>query len=642
MREIFAKNLEEIEQLIFRGKYNQALGEIDAVHISEKASKEEKIQCKIFKARIYLIIFPYSKAIKYAEEAYEESREIENKHLMFDSVIILPRAYYYVGEYETIREKTKLANEILDSFADKNTDEYLKRKAIIPLLQGDRFKISFSQLKESVSISEKLGNSILKADSYISLGSKHLWSGNLVEALKYAQKSLGICENIDYHHGAVVALFQKGVIYLQKGELDLAHDCIQQCHVIYKDDLNPYFEACVFINLGLICWLKRDLQTSLEYYQESLTFLKQSKVVSTYHYSSALLRMNDILMEMGRFSEVSQNLKLIEQLYHSKQQYILKKILFLAKARFLKTKSDQISTKEAILLLEEIADDESIILEHHDLVIFHLCDLYLKEITKSNDLETFEKLKHRVTTLNEMAEQQKSYILLAQSLLIQSKLELVEFNVIKGQLLLEKAQKIAEEKGITYLAKVISNEYDILLTQLSTWQEMSSYFPSLEERFEFTHLEDLLTKMIKNNAVYINFQDESEHPYFFLIMTKKGNIVFSEVFGDFSLDEELLQGVLTSINESISSQSLENDTIKRIMYQNFTVAITPLEDVFLVYTFVGQSYTAMRKLKSFSNEFSAFTNKWGEYSKKFITNQELNLHERMEITNFLETVFATD
>ena len=641
MKGIFTKKLEEIEQIIIKGKYNLALDEIDVIYNNEKTSTEEKIQCKIFKARIYLTIFPYSKAIKYAEEAYVESLKIQNKLLMFDSTLILPRAYFYKGEYEIIREKTELLKEIIDSFDNKNSEEYLKRKASIPNLQGERFKIPLSVFNECVSLAEKLGNPILKADSYITIGSKHLWSGNLDEALKYATLGLEICENVGYHHSTAMVLAQMGVIYIQKGELDLAYDCVQKNYSTFKNDLSLYFEACMILNLAEIMWLKGNLDNSLEYYKKAIPLLKKSKVVYTNHYPWTLLKMNDVLIELERYEEASENIREIEEIYLFKKEYIMKKILNLAKAKLLKIKSDQKSIEEAIHLLEEVADDKTIVLVHYSSIVFLLCDLYLMKISRFNDLEAYEKLKQRVNSLKTMAEHQQSSILFAQSLLIKSKLELIDYNVSMGQKLLEKAQTIAEEKGVTSLAKVISNEYDVLLTQLSTWQELSNQFPSLEERFNLTHLEDLLDKIIRNDSIYIIFQEEEEHPYFFLIVNKNRDIVFSEVFGDFTLNEELLQGILTCINDNVCFQSLENDSIQRLMFQNCTLAINRYDDLLLIYSFAGQSFSAMQKLNSFSNEFSTFLNELSLYFKKFKTNRTLNVNERMNISQFLEEVFVT-
>ena len=239
-----------------------------------------------------------------------------------------------------------------------------------------------------------------------------------------------------------------------------------------------------------------------------------------------------------------------------------------------------------------------------------------------------------------MAEQQKSYILLTQSFLLQSKLELIEFNMKGGQLLLEKAQTIAEEKGIINLAKIISNEYDVLLEQLSKWEGMSTYLPSLEERFEFTHIEDLLNKMIRNNVTFIDVVDEKESPSFFLIMNHDGSILFSESLSDVSLEDELLQGILATIDDYKKFNDLSDEVIKRLKFRNNTIAINSQKEILIVYAFIGKSYHALQKLKQIIEEFRSFTGEWYIYFEKIKDGVELSLDERMELSKYLESVFV--
>jgi len=640
MNGIFAKELEEIEQLIVIGKYNLALERIDSIVDKEKASREEKIRCKIYKSQIYLETFPYSEIVKYGEEAFEESKKLNNKQLMFDSLLALPIAYFRAGEYELRKDKVKLAGEILDSFDDKESEDYLKRKAGLLLMQGDTFASSLVKIEESIAISKRLGLDRQLADSYMQLSSSYLWSGELRKAFIYAQNSLEICEKLEYYYGHSNHLFTVAVIHLHKGELDIAQDYFLKCISIFEEINDSYSFACTYMDLGYLYWLRRDLKTALDYYQKSLIFFKEAKIVGTRHFPWTLFRMNLVLIEMEKYDEAFQNLEQIEFLYLLKAKPIFKKIYYLAKAVLLKTKPEETSWRGVITLLEEVADDETVHLELNGLVVFHLCDAYLKEIQKSNDLEIYEKLRNRVKNLTQMAEQQKSYILLAQSLLIQSKLELIDFNTNEGRILLEKAQNLAEEKGITNLAKVISNEYDILLSQLSKWEEMSTYLPSLEERFEFTHIEDLLGTMLKNNITYIDLVDEGESPYFFLIMNQEGSVLFSEAFSDLSLDDELLGGILNSIEEFKSSGLLNDDTIKRLKYQNYTIAINSQEDLLLIYTFIGKSYHALQKFRLLFEEFRSFTSDWNIYFEKIKENEELSLSERMELSKYLESVFV--
>ncbi len=639
MNGIFAKELEEIEQLIVRGKYNIAQERIDGIIGKEVATKEEKIRCKIYRAQIHFETFPYSEVIKYGEEAFEESKKLNNKQLMFDSVIVLPIAYYRAGEYDLRKERVKLASQILDSFDDKNSDEYLKRKARLLLMQGDSFSSSSANIEESIDISKRLGLDFQLANSYRNLSTSYVWSGELKKALIYAQKTLELADRLEYYNEINFSISILAAINLHMGELDMALDYFLKSISICEETGDHYSFASAYMDLGYLYWLRRDLKTALNYYQKSLKSFKEAKIVGTRHYPWSLLRMNLVLIEMERYEEAFQNLEQIELLFLIKDKPIFKKIYYLAKAILLKTQQEETSWSEAITLLEEVAHDETVHLEVNGLVIFHLCDSYLKVIQKTNDIEVYEKLKNSVKFLKKMAEQQRSYILLAQSLLLQSKLELIEFNMKEGQSLLDRAQSIAEDKGIVNLAKIISNEYDILLDQLSKWEGMSTYLPSLEERFEFTHVEELLSKMIRNNVTFIDLVDEKESPNFFLILNQKGSVVFSEAFSDISLEDELLQGILTSINEYKTSEALNDATIKRLKYLNYTIAINSQKDLLLIYTFIGKSYYALKKLKQLIEEFRSFTSEWHTYFEKIKDNIELSLEERIKLTEYMESVF---
>ncbi len=641
MKGQFTTKLEEIEQNIIKGNYKTALDQIDQIITHETISLEEIIQCNIFKARIYLIIFPFSKAIRYAEEAYEESKKIENKYLMFDSLLILRRAYYYPGKFDLISKKTKLALEILDSFEDKDSLEYLKRKALIPLLQGQRYNIDFSDIEDSMKIADNLGLNELKVDAYISLGSRNLWSGNLDEALKFAQKAVELSEKIKYHFGQSIALQQLDVIYCQKGELRLSKEHALKCLALYEpEERPPFLEACLLINLGTISRYERDIDKSLDYFRKASDLLIKYEVVKTYHYPVNLARINSVLLELDETEVVLQNLNEIENLYLTNKQHILKKIYHLSKAVFLKSTNKEPNIDEAILLLEEFADDSIAYLEFNSSIVFHLCELYLMKVIKFNDSNSYNKLRHRVITLNQMAAHENSHVLLAQALLLQSKMDLIDFKVENSRLLLEKAQKIADDKGITHLAKVISSEYDLLLDQLTRWEEMSTYLPSLEERFEFTHIEDLLTRLIRTNALYTDIREEKEQPYFFFIMNKTGFIIFSEKFSSTHLDSDLLQGIQKQINEFDSSFLSPDRMILRIKYQQYTIAVNPQENILLIYVFVGHSYSALQKLYTLEDEIYSFIQGWSKYYREFQSNQELSLEERMQISKSLEKAFV--
>jgi hypothetical protein len=343
--------------------------------------------------------------------------------------------------------------------------------------------------------------------------------------------------------------------------------------------------------------------------------------------------MNLVLIEMDRYEEASRNLEQIELLFLLKETTIFKKIYNLAKAVILRTKKDETSWNEIVTLLEEVSDDDTIHLELDGLRVFYLCDSYFKIIRKTNDLKTYEKLRKSIDDFAQLAEKERSYILLAQSLLIKSKLKLIDLDIEGSRLLLEKAQDIADTKGVTNLAKQISNEYDVLINDLSRWEEMSTYLPTLEERFEFTHIEDLFEKMIKNNITYADVIDEEESPLFFLILNKEGSILFSQQFSEIFFGDALLQDVHGSLQIFTSTPLKSDGMIKRIKYKKYSIAITKIGKIMLAYVFIGKSYYAVKKLRSLTVELQTFSENWQEIAEE---KKELDLDDRIEMTKYLE------
>ena len=639
MKGIFAKEIEESEQLIIKGKYDRALEKITVIRNKENASTEEKIQCKILKARIHLETYPYSEVIKNAEEAFSESKKLNNKELMFDSLIGLPIAYFRADEDELRQERVNLMQQVLDSFEDKNSDEYLKRKAKFLLMKEGNYSRSLDNIEESLDISKKLGLEIQITDAYSELCASFIWSGELNKAQIYAQRSLELAEKLEYFYTLCNALFMLAVIHLHKGELNEAQDYYLKSISVFEETGDPYSFAGTYLDLGYLCWLKRDLSRALNYYQKSLNYFKEAKIVGTRHYPWTLFRMNLVLIELERYEEAFRNLEQIELLYILKNKPVFKKIYYLAKSVLIKTQL-KTSWKEIISLLEEVADDPIVHLELNGWIIFHLCDAYLKEFQESNDLELYSKLKTRVYNLVQMAEQQNSYILLTQSLLLQSKLELIDLNIDKGLSLLERAQFLAEEKGISNLARLMSNEIDLLLDQLSKWEDMSSYLPSLEERLGFTHIEELLVRLVKNNLAYLDVLDEKESPLFFLILNKEGTILFSEPLSEVKLDSSTIQEVMIFIQDVISEKDFKRSTIKRLKHKKYTFALNGQNEMLFVYVFIGRSYYAVKKLKTLIEEFQSFSKVWEDLTEKIQSNESLNLEDRTEMSKYLDNLFS--
>ena len=134
--------------------------------------------------------------------------------------------------------------------------------------------------------------------------------------------------------------------------------------------------------------------------------------------------------------------------------------------------------------------------------------LYELEITGSEEVLT--EIKLLLDQLLTSAKEQNSYWLMAEAYLVQSKLALVELDIKQAQNLLTQAKQIADEIGMTKLAQVISIEQEILVDQVSNWENFIARKPSLKEKIQYTRVEAVLERLT-NKSLY--HQEEKLREY---------------------------------------------------------------------------------------------------------------------------------
>jgi predicted amidohydrolase len=147
-------------------------------------------------------------------------------------------------------------------------------------------------------------------------------------------------------------------------------------------------------------------------------------------------------------------------------------------------------------ILEEVVEEE---ISDHSLTVsamIHLCDLLLSELRMTGEDELLDRINALTEQLLEIAEQQSSHSLLAETYLLQSKLALIELDMGKAEKLLTKAQLIAEEKELHTLARTVAHERGLLQSQIRKWDAIIKENPSRQEMIDFTKLDDFLEQMI--------------------------------------------------------------------------------------------------------------------------------------------------
>jgi len=204
---------------------------------------------------------------------------------------------------------------------------------------------------------------------------------------------------------------------------------------------------------------------------------------------------------------------------------------------------------------------------------------------------------------------------------------------------LTQAQKIAESYGIKRLAMKISYAHDELLKQLKMWENLKESKALISERWKLAGLNEQMENMVKRRMIEVP-EISKEDPVMLLILTEGGNLLFSKKFmEDFSFEDDILGGFLTTINYIISEVFSEG--LDRAVFGPYTLLMMPVQPFLVCYIFKGDSYFAHHKIKNFIESIQNNSVIWQSLQNFFQNSKSVQLHsipslESLITENFLE------
>jgi len=642
--------LKKIEKIVIRGKYNQAHEQLDQFLEKENLSTEDYINCKILKTRIYYLTQPYSLALENGNEALRKSKEIGNHYLIFDSAIWMTWIYGLTGRIDEMREIFEVVEQAINSIKDKKSTEFLRRKSFyLRTRKGYRegFEAILEDLNQSLEIAEQIDDDYEKAWALLLLGNLHYFFDKNSESLPFFEQCLAAAERTGDIELRLGSQSNSGEIYMLKGELKEALKLLTKALALAEEMNSPFIIGGLLSSIGLYYWHKGDIESTYSYYEQSIASFEKSKNTNHWHYPEAIFQLARLSLEMGDVKtalEVQDKLESIKSQHEERhlsnrffkitKAIILKYQLFQGKAIGAKKRSEIES------LLEDISFSKFVFANLNKTALFHLCDYYVRDYHISKDELSFEKLKTTITRFRQIAEEQKSSILLAEVYLFESQIALIDFNTNKAKTLLNKGQKIADEKGIYKLGTLISNAHDDLIDQLDLWENTTNQLPDIIERMELSNLEELLDKFIQNKISYEDIVQEKEKPSIFLIISQEGTISFSENFGSAYLTEGLENQIMETISNLKIAENYSIGFIERTRINGYNVIFRELNRVKLCYVFMGKSYSAINKFRVLLQEFKNSINIWSDLNDKILKQKNIDLNDRVRLSNYIQKMFV--
>ena len=361
------------------------------------------------------------------------------------------------------------------------------------LYRGDR-KEALNLFKESLSIAEETGKKYFIAQANRALGNVYLFGGKFKLALDYTKEALALTESIKNKCEISHNLQHLGEIYYLKGELKSAEKYITSAL-----DLAETTEYTVMIILchydyGRLLQDRGDFQASLKCYKKAINIVKTRN--AKFFLAEGLYHL--IRLYTYHFSP-KKAFPLIEELdaLRKEEETPWNNLMYQAgKALVLKTSQRLPEKMEALRLFQKVAEEPHSVYKITVEAIINLCDLLLLELKTTGNEVVLEELDQYFNQLLEIATEQNSHSLLAETYWLQSKLALLKLDIHQAQTLLLKAQSIAEKRGLETLVNSIGYDHYSFFEQLHKWEEYIDQNVSLIHRIELAQLEDLVIKMI--------------------------------------------------------------------------------------------------------------------------------------------------
>ena len=612
-----AEELTQARKLIDEGKLDKAHSLLTNFEENRGKTPYNVVLCKFLKCQVFRYQGLFEKALKLAEQTYNESLELGEKLLSIDILLLMAEVLSTLHMFEKVNNIIIQGEELLNRLPQKSVLYYKQREAHIAFQKGlyYREKINYDRalgyFEHSLAIREEIGIKQDIAQSLIYKSDMHLMKSEIDYALKYVEQGLALAKESKVKWLIVFALNSKGDICAFKGELDHSIMVFKQSLAISKQLDNIYWLAATYNDVAGVYMMKGQLDHALEYIENALElYIKLGLLPGIALVSDFLIQ---ILIEKGEIKRAKQCLDRMEQIKNEISDKTLNIWYSFDKALILKTSPLARNRGKAEEILKEILKEEDLQIDMKIRVFLNLCELLLTELQLTNDADVLGEIKSLITQLLDLSEKSHSSWVLGETYLLQSKLALISLHLEDAQRFLTQGQKTAEKYGLHLLAQKISNEHDEFLKQSKIWEDIKESETTITERMRLARINDQMKNMVSKRILEVP-EPTDEDPIVLLIISEGGRPLFSESFAEeWAFEDHLFGGFLTAINSF--SDEMFSKGLDRANFGEYTIIMNALDPFLVCYLFKGQSYLAQQRVAKFIDHIKDDAEIWKTFHK---------------------------
>jgi tetratricopeptide (TPR) repeat protein len=579
------------------------------------------------------------KALEYISEAenlinlISKDPSPEFYKLQADFLLIKSIVYNFKADHNKSLELALQWLALRENVAEKlDVSRIYRHLAEVYLFRGEP-NIALDYALKSLDLQKELSNSIGIAQCLSLIGATYCSKGDLDNALKFSKQGIKIDEMSLLTK--LETLHTLGVIYKEKGELGRALRYYNRAAKLAEKNNEVEKLTAATMAIGATYRMKGDYSLATENLKRSLTLSKSNN--SLYGMNTSLIYLILVSLDKDSVEQAQKHLNELEKLTDQTESKLFKQVYQIMKALVLKKRGRMRDRARAEKMLRKIVESEFTTPQFYLLTLVNLCDLFLEELYITNNPEVLDEIDPLITEIFKIAENQNSYLWLAETKLLQAKLALIQMNFDKTRHLLTQAQQIAEMHGFNLLAIKISHEHDNLLEQSTVWENLKEIGAPMSERIETAYFKGVIDRLLGKRVVEPP-KLTHERPVLLLIIGEGGVPLFSNPFiENWPFDDGVVSGFLTAFENF--SEELFSKRLDRAKIGEYTILLHSAGIYTVYYLFIGQTYPANQKLKQFINRIQKSSTLWETMNKFYKLGRIVELEDNPLLGSLIDEIF---
>ncbi|MDH5402248.1 MAG: tetratricopeptide repeat protein [Candidatus Heimdallarchaeota archaeon] len=596
-------------------------------------NSKDELNWLILKAYILEETGEFSELFHLSNKFIELSKELDDEFYLIKSLMFKGHAQIRLNYFDDGFESLKQAESMIINYKGVNKGSVFERtKAHVYYgyglyhwrKQNNESAIEYYQIAMDLYKDQNVPR--LVSRMYNNCGLSFHQLGKISDAWSSLAKSEEINKMIGYEYGQSMNCINISTIFQHLGEYSLALEKLDEAYeLIQKFPLyrSSYYRLGFYYrNKGLINYYIGNNEKAID----NLKLALESFEKADHIFDNPLI--NFYLLKI--YTEKN-NLKKAEQ--------YLERLFIYHKLSLLDKYADFYEVSKGILLiaknrLKSLAEAENIFLSLNKNIdtpfdeiqysMLYLCDIYVREIKLTGNITALSDLKETLNKLNQFAEERKIFHLQIETMLIQTRILILEFEFTQADELLDDAITFAQEKGLIQLTLKIIEEQSIL-REMSKNNTLLSIDKDINSRLKSVEFDMLFEKFIQGRQ-RVNYIIH-ELPVTFIVITISGTVKFTIRFEEQSLlREELIGNFLSAINLFGQEVFANKNNIAEIVHGNYNIVIKNEGELLFCYIYRGTSIESKPRMVKIVDTIRQNNEVWENLTE--------NYHISVNMTNY--------